>query len=152
MALAREWWASQVELVVKNLPANEGRHKRHGFDSWVGKILWRRAQRPTPVFLSGESHGERSLGSIGSHRVGHNWSDLAFMEWWAECIFPGQGRRRGASDCLCPVHLVTSSQLLPWSDLRMFSEIEPTPCPTIANYWYHSQSPTYQWTPFPEYS
>ena len=100
MALAREWWASQVVLVVKNPPANEGRRKRCGFYSWVGKTLWRRAQRPIPVFLPGESHGQRSLGSIGSHRVGHNWSDLAFMEWWAECIFPGQGRRRGASDCL----------------------------------------------------
>ena len=31
-----------------------------GFDSWVGKIPWR-AWQPTPVFLSGESHGQRSL-------------------------------------------------------------------------------------------
>ena len=27
----------------------------------VGKIPWRRAWQPTPVFLSGESHGQRSL-------------------------------------------------------------------------------------------
>ena len=27
----------------------------------VGKILWRRAWQPTPVFLPGESHGQRSL-------------------------------------------------------------------------------------------
>ena len=27
---------------------------------WVGKIRWRRAWRPTPVFLSGKSHGQRS--------------------------------------------------------------------------------------------
>jgi len=32
-----------------------------GFDFWVGKIPWRRAQGPTPVFLPGESHGQRSL-------------------------------------------------------------------------------------------
>ena len=32
-----------------------------GFDPWVGKIPWRRKQQPTPVFLPGESHGQRSL-------------------------------------------------------------------------------------------
>ena len=37
------------------------RHKRHGFDPWVGKILWRRRWQLTPVFLPGESHGQRSL-------------------------------------------------------------------------------------------
>ena len=31
-------WASQVLLVVKNLPANAGRLKRHEFNPWVGKI------------------------------------------------------------------------------------------------------------------
>ena len=37
------------------------RNKRQGFDPWVGKIPWRRAWQPTPVFLPGESHGQRSL-------------------------------------------------------------------------------------------
>ena len=54
------------------------RQKRHGFDPWVRKIPWRRSWQPTPVFLPGESHGPKSL-SIGPHRVGHNWSDLACM-------------------------------------------------------------------------
>ena len=51
------------------------RCKRCGFDPWVGKIPWRRAQKLTPVFLPGESHGQRSLGglqSVGSQRVGHD--------------------------------------------------------------------------------
>ena len=30
-------------------------------DPWVWKIPWRRAWQPTPVFLSGEPHGQRSL-------------------------------------------------------------------------------------------
>ena len=30
------------------------RRKRHGFNPWVGKIPWRRAWQPTPVFLPGE--------------------------------------------------------------------------------------------------
>ena len=57
--------------------------KRHRFSPWVGKIPWRRAWQPTPVFLPGESHGQRCqegpgvLQSIGSHRVRHDWSDLA---------------------------------------------------------------------------
>ena len=36
------------------------RHKRSRFDPWVGKIPWRRVLQPTPVFLSGESHGQRN--------------------------------------------------------------------------------------------
>ena len=51
--------AFQVAPVVKNPPANAGDIR--GFDRWVGKIPWRRAWQPTPVFLPGESHGQRSL-------------------------------------------------------------------------------------------
>ena len=35
--------------------------KETGFDPWVGKIPWRRAQQPTLVFLPEEFHGQRSL-------------------------------------------------------------------------------------------
>ena len=51
------------------------RHERLRFDPWVRKILWRRAQPPTPVFLPGESHGQRSLVGYspwGRKRVGHD--------------------------------------------------------------------------------
>ena len=51
--------ASQVVLVVKNLPANAG--DRCGFHPWVKEIPWRRKWQPTPVFLPGESHGQRRL-------------------------------------------------------------------------------------------
>ena len=37
------------------------RHKRREFHCWIGKIPWRRAWQPTPVFLPGESHGQRCL-------------------------------------------------------------------------------------------
>ena len=43
--------------VVKNPPANA----RDTRDPWVGKIPWRRKWQSTPVFLPGESHGQRSL-------------------------------------------------------------------------------------------
>ena len=36
-------------------------HRRHRFDLWVGKIPWRRAWQPTPIFLPGEFHGQRNL-------------------------------------------------------------------------------------------
>ena len=50
--------ASQVVPAVKNLTAGDMRCE---FNPWVGKIPWRWAWKPTPVFLSGESHGQRSL-------------------------------------------------------------------------------------------
>ena len=31
------------------------------FNPWVGEIPWRRDWQPTPVFLPGEFHGQRSL-------------------------------------------------------------------------------------------
>ena len=34
---------------------------RPRFDPWVGKIPWRKEWQPTPVFLPGESHEQRSL-------------------------------------------------------------------------------------------
>jgi len=40
---------------VKNLPA------MRKDQTWVGKIPGRRAWQPAPVFLPGESHGQRSL-------------------------------------------------------------------------------------------
>ena len=49
------------------------RHKRLGFDPWVRKIPWRRASQPTPVFLPGGSHGQRSL--VGYIPWGHKESD-----------------------------------------------------------------------------
>ena len=55
--------ASQVALVVKKLPANAKHIRDLGVNPWVGKIPYRRAWQPTPVFLPGESHGQRSLAS-----------------------------------------------------------------------------------------
>ena len=69
--------ASQTALVVKNTPVNAG-DKRHRFDPWVGKIPWRRAWQPTPIFLPRESQEQRSLAGDRpcGCRVRHDWSDL----------------------------------------------------------------------------
>ena len=45
--------------MVKNLPANAG--DSEDTDLWVRKVLWRRKWQPTPVFLPGKSHEQRSL-------------------------------------------------------------------------------------------
>ena len=58
--------ASLVAQLVKNLPVMQ--------ETWVQSLgweePWRREWQPTPVFLPGESHGQRSL--VGSQRVRHD--------------------------------------------------------------------------------
>ena len=60
--------------MVKNSPANVGDMKRCGFDPWVGKIPWKKAWHPIPVFLPGESLGQRSLA--GYSPWGHKELDM----------------------------------------------------------------------------
>ena len=72
---------TQVMLVVKNSSASAGDiRKRYEFNPRVGKIPRRRKWQLTPIFLHGESHGQRSLEAIqsmGSQRVSHDRRDLA---------------------------------------------------------------------------
>ena len=49
--------ASQVAQRQRIQPSS----RRPGFNPWVGKIPWRRKRQPTPVFLPGKSHEQRSL-------------------------------------------------------------------------------------------
>ena len=48
-------------LVIKNLPAHARATGDTGSVPVVRKIPWRRKWQPTPVFLPGKSHGQRSL-------------------------------------------------------------------------------------------
>ena len=52
----------------KELACKCRRHKRYGFDPLmqVRKIPWWKAWQPTPVFLPGESNGQRSLVGYSS--------------------------------------------------------------------------------------
>ena len=61
--------ASLVAQMVKNLL----QCRRPQFDPWVGKIPWKRERLPTPVFLPGGFHGERSL--VGYSPWGHKELD-----------------------------------------------------------------------------
>ena len=44
-------------------------------ETWVGKIIWRRAWQSTPVSLPGESHGQRSLVGYSS------WGCKVVQDW-----------------------------------------------------------------------
>ena len=57
---------SQVVLGVKNLPANAEMR-------WVWNIPWRSKWQPTPVFLPGEFHGQKSMA--GYSPQGHKELD-----------------------------------------------------------------------------
>ena len=48
-------------IVVNNLLANAGEAKDAGSIPWVRKIPWRRKWQPTPLYLPGNFHGQRSL-------------------------------------------------------------------------------------------
>ena len=63
--------------MVKNLASNAG-HRRCGFNPWVGKIPWRRAWQPTPVFSPGKSHGQE-VWQAAVHGVATVNSDDAVM-------------------------------------------------------------------------
>ena len=60
------------------------RCKRHGFSLWVRKIPWRRKWQPTPVFLPGKSHGQRSLASYSPW--GHKEMDMTEHKNWIHCL------------------------------------------------------------------
>ena len=55
------------------------KHKRNGFDPWVGKITWRRHGSPLQYSCWRIPQTEESgrLQSTGLQRAGHDWSDLA---------------------------------------------------------------------------
>ena len=74
-------WLSHPKLKALGFPGgSDGKESTCnagdlGFDPWVGKIPWRRAWQPSPVFLPGESPRTEEPGglqSVGSQRVEHD--------------------------------------------------------------------------------
>ena len=50
------------------------RCKRHGFNSWVRMIAWRRNGNPLGYSFLGNPMDRNGLQSMGFQRVGHNWA------------------------------------------------------------------------------
>ena len=48
-------------LSGKEWNCNTGDKRRREFNAWVGKIPWKSKWQPTPAFLPGKFHGQRSL-------------------------------------------------------------------------------------------
>ena len=90
-------------------------------DPWVGKIPWKRACQPTPVFLSGESHRQSHLAGYGPW--GRRGSDTT--EWLSTAQNTGSltisssliQTPSNAMDCSPPgfsVHGILQTRILEW--------------------------------------
>ena len=58
------------------------RHKGHSFDPWDGKIPWRRDGNSLQYSCLENTMDPGGLPSMGSQRLGHNWSDLTSTHSW----------------------------------------------------------------------
>lgn len=78
--------ASKGGLVIKNRPAN-GEALR--FNSWLGKMPWRRGWQPTQSILVWRSRTEEPsrLQSMGSQKVRHHWviAHTVNQTWLSDC-------------------------------------------------------------------
>ena len=103
-------------------------HKKHRFSPWVGKIPWRRAWQPTPVFSPGDSHGHRSLTG---YRVRHDWSNSAYMHL-------GCSQHWDVISIMC-----WSSNKNPWENFKFFAnqQLPMTSFNQVKQVWGHC-SPT----------
>ena len=66
-------WSS-LDGLPRWLSGKETKCRRCRLDPWVRKVPWRREWEPTPVFLLGEFHGQRSL--VGYSSWGHKELDM----------------------------------------------------------------------------
>ena len=60
--------------------------RRCGFNPWIGKVSWRKKWQPTPVFLLGKSHGQRSLAGYSPQSHKRAWHILVTKQQQTHCI------------------------------------------------------------------
>ena len=73
-----------IQKIKNKIRLQFKRHWKLRFSPWVRKIPWRRAWQPTPVFLPGESQGQRSLA--GYSPKGHKESDTTEQLSTSMCV------------------------------------------------------------------
>ena len=72
------WFEQKLDVCMQGFPGgSDGKESicnagDPGLMPESGRLPWRREWLPTPVFLPGESHGQRSL--VGIHGVAKNWT------------------------------------------------------------------------------
>ena len=102
------------------------------FNLWVGKIPWRRAWLPTPVFLPGEFHAQRSL--TGCSPSGHKESDTTkwlTLSWCKYSSVTDFKLPRVVFGTTCG-NLTISSQDPAWVNCSTFlQKVLPTPTPPL---------------------
>ena len=77
------------------------RHRRHGFDPWLRKILWCKKWQTKPVFLPGEFYGQRSIA--GYSPWGSKESDMTGYTHNVEYIIDSKNSemaQRNHENCL----------------------------------------------------
>ena len=86
-------WSDLAACLLRGFPGGASgkepsyqcrRCKRHEFDPCIWKIPWRRVWQPTLVFLPGESHGQRNLGTV--HGVAKSWTQLKWLSTRARML------------------------------------------------------------------
>ena len=102
--------------------------RRHEFNPWVGKTMWRRTLQPTPVFWPGESHVQRSLEGYspwGCKELNITWVDWACTSW-NTCEQSGMGMFQGCG--------VWAGKIITWYDYweRCYSSFV-----ILKPYWSH---------------
>ena len=103
------------------IPLQCKRHRSCGFDPWIGKTSWSMKWQPTPVFLWGKSHGQRSLENCSPQD--HKESDMKLIENSRH-----MERLCQCSRILCPekvlallMHFDVFTSGLSWWELKCFS-------------------------------
>jgi len=135
-------------LVGKELACQCRRHKRRRFNPWIGKIPWRRKWQPTPVFLPGESHGQRNLAvyspwghkALDTTEVAEHMSmslgprDATWFSHTCQKAQPWHLTRRFAFPCCCSLYIFlwmwgpevwsnTQAFLESWHNLKWITSI-----------------------------
>ena len=109
-------WASQVAPWVQETQEMQVR-------SWVGKIPWRRAWQPTPIFLPGESHGQRTL--TGQSPQCCKESDMTEATGHTLLVFDRSDLLSCTKGRVCVSHMSAQSRA-DWDLDNMFNPL-PTP-------------------------
>ena len=77
-------FAVNLAFWLRSSGGSDGKHLSPMWKTWVRslgwEVLWRRKWQPTPILLPRKSHGRRSLVSMGSQRVGHDWATS--LHWY----------------------------------------------------------------------
>ena len=113
--------------------------RRHKFNLWVGKISWRKKWQPTPEFLPGKSHGQRSLAGYSprgrkesdttEHLSNSTWETKSW--WWEQRLFPRRSSstnsHQGQWFCWCTHRVVATAAVFKPNSVVQPSASFPVP-------------------------